>query len=358
MQSKMTKMIGNVTSNLSGVGNYLNSSADKSSDLDSKIFGKSDFSAFTDWFKSLESESIDSFIPSNTSNTSTTSSNTSHTNTSTNTNTNTNTNVISLKDIQFEVFDWNVIGSSPSLNKIIEVVEGIVSKSDNVLTFIPPDINFTMQSLEISLRYPLLKASSKRKLFLNIIMSDFNISLNISQAPNTNTTSSTTSFTTSTLEHPNENQIQSLQGIVSLIGCLIQMRVTIGQLQVNSYLYKEFLKLYYSFDVNKTVSLVSLLHETHIDAEDDDEADEERNASPSHEDTDLQENWNSLLTTYKPMIYESNDSSQVTNNKSIDELEEQVILFQSKSSERFFILCLLVDFNIKGDGAADIQVSY
>jgi len=111
------------------------------------------------------------------------------------------------------------------------------------VTVVPPDISFRFHHVEWNLRYPL--ENNVRKIMAALIVKDVSANVIISHGNSASASPSSSSNrivgmlppTQSLLsrnQNLDDNQLRSLQGFVSLMGALIQLRLTVNQFECES----------------------------------------------------------------------------------------------------------------------------
>lgn len=206
MQSTALKMIGGLAS---GGG---------ADELDNKLLGRADLLAFADWFAGFEVEDkafLDPAAPAGSQPAP-------------------SSVPLTAKDIRLEVREGPSVGVPPSTASMSETVLGFFSREEFAVTLVPPDLALQISHLECSLRYPRVLARTRRTMGA-VIARDLAANIIISH-------SGTGSGTGSRSQRLDENQLQALQGFVSLMGSLIQLRLTIPRLQVTCSVHNDDLK--------------------------------------------------------------------------------------------------------------------
>jgi hypothetical protein len=298
--------------------------------------------------------------------------------------------ILSLKDTRYEIWDWQLGGKLPSVERINEGVQAIFQKDQNVLTIIPPDISFRYGTIEWNLRYPLDKEPS-RKILSSMIFRDVSLNLIItygttsptSPSPIHTSTSQTNQMRLSKNKKLDENQLRALPMFLPIMGSLIQLRCMVAAFEWNFYAYnKKLVKILNGEEIDHDGKLMrnkKLLRsfgvnaDAPVEADDGDEqpssrSDDEVVSLDQHDDDDDGEGeedengngsqlrhaangWDDLLSKYQPPedIALASNPQAVSTDDAINlkpsssanadsSYVEVVKLFQSKSDERFLVM--------------------
>lgn len=221
------KMFSNITSTI-GLSGASSSSTD---DVDSKLLGKSDMAAFSEFFGRIEKDD-----------------------TASETSVTTNT-ILTMKDIVYTICDWGLVGDNISRDVMSESMRWTLLRHQNPLSFLPPDLFLKLNTFEFNIRYPL--RNNERKTFASILAKDIGLTLQIVMpAKNAPTLQPAPMVTTpvkpssksffspfSSLQHTSnaskdtvENitdirSLESIQTLVTLLGSYIQLKISVGSVQ-------------------------------------------------------------------------------------------------------------------------------
>ncbi len=253
--------------------------------------------------------------------------------------------------VELRLNEISLGGNRPSWLSIVEAVEWATMRNQRPLSFILPDIMLNINSIEINLKTPLNYSGSmmvsKRVNILSIKLEKIVMSISISnqiQALITTMNSTIASSPTSKLNGSGKmdpknpqltNQVKAKSGFVSLLGCLVQLRVSMESLNVyltmtNTQVH-EIGKKYQGTAALSPQSLKSSSSENSLDLSlGDDDPDPD-----SDEDT----------------------GANKINSKASNKVENTIIdLIKSKKGDDILMICLIVDYDELSGGSADFQV--
>lgn len=253
--------------------------------------------------------------------------------------------------IELRLNEISLGGNRPSWLSIVEAVEWATMRYQRPLSFILPDITLNINAIEVHLKTPLNYSGSvmvaKRINILSIKLDKIITSISISnqiQALISSMNSTIASSPTSKLSGSGKmdpknpqltNQVKAKSGFVSLMGCLVQVRVSAESLHVyltmsNNQVH-EIGKKYQGTVVLSPQSLKASSSENSLDL------------SLGDDDPDLE-----------------SDDDIVVNNKSskpINKVENTVVdLVHSKKGDDILTMCLIVDYDEYSGGSADLQI--
>ena len=166
--------------------------------------------------------------------------------------------------IQYRVFDWNLPGESPKYYAIVEAVQYILLRYQKPLTVIPPDISLSMKTIDAQLRKPLEKGVRQTLIAINALSFDVALTITDSHSntptavvisPNTpvkgrgtgndpgaaggTTGGAAAGGKTATDDHGPMLLVKSLHGFASIIGSLVQVRLTLQALSVQLHIHNK-----------------------------------------------------------------------------------------------------------------------
>ena len=164
--------------------------------------------------------------------------------------------------IQYRVFDWNLPGDSPKYYAIVDAVQYILLRYQKPLTVIPPDISWSVKTIDAQLRKPLEKGVRQTLIALNALSFDVALTITDSHSntptavvisPNTpvkgrggagaagGTTGGAAAGgkTVTADDHGPMLLVKSLHGFASIIGSLVQVRVTLQALSLQLHVHNK-----------------------------------------------------------------------------------------------------------------------
>lgn len=189
---------GNGSGSGSGNTSMSISNAIGADDLDTKLFGRKEMSAFSEFVGTIENEEKRSEGG-----------------------TGDLIGGVNGTPIKFSIYNWNLPGESPPQYHIVESIQHVLLRHQKPLTIVPPDISLSLKTFDFHLRKPLENGVRQTLAILNAI--NFDLALSITDSQGSASTSVAAVVSPPSSQQPKKSEgamllVKSLHGFASIIG--------------------------------------------------------------------------------------------------------------------------------------------